>query len=108
MNNTPSFLPVPQVKYTQKTPILGEFEVSVHGSLMNTKMQDAFARLQKKVKMPGFREGKVPIDIVKKKYHEDVLHDVFNQVVSETYRKAAPDNKMEVAGYPYIFKTTNN
>ncbi len=87
---TPNFLPVPEVKYTQKSPILGEFEVSVHGSLLQSKMQDAFARLQKKVKMPGFREGKVPLDLVKKRYHEDVLHDVFNQVVTETYRKAAP------------------
>jgi trigger factor len=100
-----NFLPVPEVKYTQKTPILGEFEVSVHGSLMTSKMQDAFARLQKRVKMPGFREGKVPLDLVKKKYHEDVLHDVFNQVVTETYRKGAVDNKVRVAGDPHITKT---
>lgn len=108
MTTPPNFLPVPEVKYTQKSPILGEFEVSVHGSLLQTKMQDAFARLQKKVKMPGFREGKVPIDLVKKKYHEDVLHDVFNQVVSETYRKAAVENKVRVAGDPYITKTNLN
>lgn len=105
---TPNFLPVPEVKYTQKSAILGEFEVSVHGSLLQSKMQDAFARLQKKVKMPGFREGKVPIDLVKKRYHEDVLHDVFNQVVSETYRKAAMENKVRVASDPYITKTNLN
>ncbi len=108
MTNTPSFLPVPAVKYTQKTPILGEFDVSVHGGMMNSKMQEAFSRLQKKVKMPGFREGKVPLDIVKKKYREDVLHDVFNQVVSETYRAAATENKVRVAGDPYITKTNLN
>ncbi|MGZ3653213.1 MAG: trigger factor [Bdellovibrionota bacterium] len=103
--SNPNFLPVPQVKYTQKSAILGEFEVSVHGSLMNSKMQEAFARIQKRVKMPGFREGKVPLDLVKKKYAEDVLHDVFNQVVTETYRKAATDNKVRVAGDPQITKT---
>jgi trigger factor len=103
--SNPNFLPVPEVKYTQKSAILGEFQVSVHGSLMSTKMQDAFSRLQKRVKMPGFREGKVPLDLVKKKYHEDVLHDVFNQVVTETYRQAATDNKVRVAGDPQITKT---
>jgi trigger factor len=108
MSNTPDFLPVPEVKYTQKTPILGEFEVQVHSSFMQTKMQDAFAKLQKRVKMPGFREGKVPMDLVKKKYHEDVLHDVFNQVVTETYRKAATENKVRVASDPYITKTNLN
>lgn len=108
MSTPQNFLPVPEVKYTQKSNILGEFEVSVHGSMMNSKMQDAFNRLQKQVKMPGFRQGKVPLDVVKRKYREDVLHDVFQQVVNETYRKAAVENKVRVAGDPYITKTNLN
>lgn len=100
-----NFLPVPEVKYTKKSAILGEFQVNVHSSLVSQKMQDAFQSLQKRVSMPGFRPGKVPLDIVRKKYHEDVLHDVFNQLVSETYRKAAVENKVPVAGDPYITKT---
>jgi trigger factor len=108
MSNPTSFLPVPEVKYTQKSPILGEFQVNVHGSLVQAKMQDAFQTLQKRVSMPGFRQGKVPLDLVRKKYHEDVLHDVFKQVVNETYRKAAVENKVRVAGDPYITKTNLN
>lgn len=108
MTNQMNFLPDPEVKYTQKSPILGEFQVNVHSSLMQAKMKDAFQRLQQKVSVPGFRKGKVPLDLVKKKYHEDVLHDVFNQVVTETYRKAAVDNKVKVASDPYITKTNLN
>lgn len=108
MTNSPNFLPVPEVKYSQKSPILGEFQVNVHASLMQSKMQDAFKRLQQKATLPGFRAGKVPMDLVRKKYHEDVLHDVFNQVVSETYRKAAVENKVRVASDPYITKTNLN
>lgn len=108
MTNPMNFLPEPQVKYTQKSPILGEFQVNVHASLMQAKMKDAFQRLQGRVALPGFRKGKVPLDLVRKKYHEDVLHDVFNQVVSETYRKAATDNQVRVASDPYITKTNLN
>jgi trigger factor len=108
MSNTPNFLPVPEIKYTQKTAILGEFQVNVHASLMQTKMQEAFGRLQKKAKLPGFREGKVPLDLVRKKYHEDVLQDVFNQVVNETYRAAATEHKVRVASDPYITQTNLN
>jgi trigger factor len=103
--NLPSFLPVPEVKYKQKTPILGEFEVQVHGSLMQQKMQEAFGRWQKQAKLPGFRPGKVPLEIVKKKFHEDVLHEVFNSVVGETYRKGAVENKVRVASEPVITST---
>lgn len=108
MTNPMNFLPEPQVKYTQKSPILGEFQVNVHASLMQAKMKEAFQRLQGRVALPGFRKGKVPLDLVRKKYHEDVLHDVFNQVVSETYRKAATDNQVRVASDPYITKTNLN
>lgn len=108
MTNPMNFLPVPEVKYTQKSAILGEFQVNVHPTLIQAKMHDAFQRLQQKVAIPGFRKGKVPMDLVKKKYHEDVLHDVFNQVVTETYRKAAVDNKVRVASDPYITQTNLN
>lgn len=108
MSNPMNFLPVPEVKYTQKSPILGEFQVNVHSSLVDSKMKDAFSRLQKRVSLPGFRAGKVPLDLVRKKYHEDVLHDVFNEIVNETYRKAATENKVRVAGDPYITKTNLN
>lgn len=100
-----NFLPVPEVKYTQKSPILGEFEVNVHGSLVKDKMTNAYSRLQKRVTLPGFRAGKVPLDLVKKKYQGEVLNDVFNELVNETYRKGATEHKVRVAGDPYITKT---
>lgn len=103
--STPNFLPVPEVKYEKKTAILGEFQIKIHGSVMNQKMQDAFAQLQKKVSMPGFRPGKMPLPLVKQKYHEDVLHDVFQKVVSESYRDAAIKNKVPVVGEPMVTKS---
>ena len=108
MSQTMNFLPDPEIKYTKKSSILGEFSVTVHSSLMNEKLKNAFTRLQQRVTQPGFRAGKVPLDLVKKKYHEDVLHEVFNQVVSETYRKGAVEHKVPVAGDPVITKTNLN
>ncbi len=100
--NQPSFLPVPEVKYTQKSPILGEFKVSVHPSIMDQKLQAAYQRLQQRVQLPGFRKGKAPLDLVKRKFERDVLDDVFHEIVNETYRKAAVENKLPVAGDPYL------
>jgi trigger factor len=98
----PSFLPVPEVKYTQKSPILGEFKVTVHPSIMDQKLNAAYQRLQQKVALPGFRKGKAPLDIVKRKYEKDVRDDVFHELVNETYRKAAAEHKIPVAGDPYL------
>lgn len=99
---------MPEVKYTQKSAILGEFQVKVHSSLMSERLREAFSRLQQKAALPGFRPGKAPLEMIKKKYREDVYQDVFQKVVSETYRKAATENKVPVAGDPYITKTNFN
>ena len=98
----PSFIPVPEVKYTQKSPILGEFKVTVHPSMVDQKLQAAYQRLQQKAAIPGFRKGKAPLEVVKRKFAKDVLDDVFHEVVNETYRKAAVDHKVPVAGDPYL------
>ncbi|NUM89435.1 MAG: trigger factor [Bdellovibrionales bacterium] len=101
---TPNFLPLPDVKYTKKSNILGEFQVKVHPSLVQDKMAKAFQRLQQKVTLPGFRPGKAPIDLVKARYRKDVLDDVFQEVANEAYRKGATDNKVPAVGDPYITK----
>ena len=102
---TTNFLPVPEVKFEKKTAILGEFHIKVHGSLMNQRMNDAFADLQKKASAPGFRPGKMPLSLVKQKHHEDVLHDVFQKLISESYRGAAAEYKVPVVGSPMITKS---
>lgn len=96
------------VKFEKKSAILGEFKVQVEAKLMRDRMSDAFNSLQKRVTLPGFRAGKVPMDIVRKKYHEDVLHDVFQKVVWETYRGAAIDQKIPAVGDPRILNTNLN
>jgi trigger factor len=48
------------------------------------------------------------MDLVKKKYHEDVLHDVFKKVVWETYRGAATEQKVQAIGDPRITQTNLN
>ena len=105
---TQQFLPVPEIKYNKKSAILGEFQVEIHPTIVTGRMKDAFRNLQQKVSLPGFRPGKVPLDMVVKKYHEDVLHDVFQKLVSENYRKGAVDNKVPVASDPYVTKTNLN
>ena len=105
MTTPMSFIPEPEIKYLKKTPILGEFEINVHGSLVSQKIQTALVNFQKRVNLPGFRKGKVPLDLVKKKYHEDVLHEVFQGLVSETYRKGAAEHKVPAVGNPFLTKT---
>src|SRR3990167_9349407 len=59
-------------------------------------------RLARTVKMAGFRPGKVPLSMVQKNYGPQVFDEVISSTVERSFTEAVAENKLRVAGYPYI------
>ncbi len=65
--------------------------------------QKALSNLSKDVKMPGFRPGKVPLDILEKSLNEGAVLDTAAELaVKEKYVQAILEQKLEVLGKPDI------
>ncbi|MCF6242984.1 MAG: trigger factor [Bacteroidales bacterium] len=64
------------------------------------KVDSALKDIKKKVNMPGFRPGMVPIGLVKKMYGTSVIVDEVNKLVSESLNKYITDEKLEIIGEP--------
>jgi trigger factor len=56
----------------------------------------------RKVKMDGFRPGKVPMNVVAQQYGYSVHYEVMNDKVGEAFASAANEAKLRVAGQPKI------
>lgn len=54
----------------------------------------------KKVSLPGFRAGKVPAPVVKKKFGRSVLAEEINKVINNAITSHIQENKLEVLGNP--------
>ena len=66
-------------------------------------------RIGKNVKMPGFRPGKVPANIVKQQYGEQAHNDALNEALEHAFGEAAKTQELRVAGNPKIEpKTTES
>ena len=66
-------------------------------------------RIGKNFKMPGFRPGKVPANIVKQQYGEQAHFDALNEVLERAFGEAAKSQELRVAGNPRIEpKTTDS
>ena len=66
-------------------------------------------RIGKNFKMPGFRPGKVPANIVKQQYGEQAHFDALNEVLERAFGEAAKSQELRVAGNPRIEpKTTES
>jgi trigger factor len=57
---------------------------------------------QKEAKLPGFRPGKAPREMVLRKYTQDIEAEAKRKLISEAYKKALDEQKLDVLGYPDI------
>lgn len=57
---------------------------------------------QKEARLPGFRPGKAPIPMVVKKYDAEIKDEVKRKLISDSYKQALDDKKIDVLGYPDI------
>ncbi len=75
-------------------------KVTVSKDDYESKVNDVLKDYRKKVNMPGFRPGKVPMGLVKKMYGKAILVDEVNKLVSESISKFISDEKLDLLGEP--------
>ena len=75
-------------------------KVTVSKDDYESKVSDVLKDYRKKVNMPGFRPGKVPMGLVKKMYGKAILVDEVNKLVSESISKFIQDEKLDLLGEP--------
>ena len=64
--------------------------------------EQVFADIQKTAKMNGFREGKVPMDIVKTTYGADAEDEVKRRVIPEAYQAALKEHNVTPVSFPEV------
>ncbi|SBR48627.1 MULTISPECIES: trigger factor [unclassified Halomonas] len=70
---------------------------------VNTRLKET----AKNVRLNGFRQGRVPMAVVRQRYGESVRNEVVGEVMRERYVRAITDEGFNPAGYPQIEPTVN-
>lgn len=69
----------------------------------NKALDEAFAKNAKSFKIPGFRNGKVPRNVIEKTYGEGILYDeAFSIVAEKEYDEAVKANDLFVVSRPEV------
>ena len=90
------------MEITQETidALNGVLTVKVHPEDYKERVDGILEDYRKQVKMPGFREGKVPIQLVRKQYGKAVLADELNKLLSEKMDGYIREQKLRLLGQP--------
>jgi len=69
---------------------------------VESEVQTQLKSLATTAKIQGFRPGKVPFSVIKKKYQKAVEQDVLGKLMQSTFYEAVVQEKLRPAGMPHI------
>src|SRR5580692_9761510 len=95
-----------QVKETVADGLKHEFQISVPASDLDAKADARLVDLKDKVRLNGFRPGKVPVSHLKKVYGRSVMADTVEQTIRDTNSQIFTERGFRLATEPKVTMPT--
>ncbi|MBX9741508.1 MAG: trigger factor, partial [Beijerinckiaceae bacterium] len=91
-----------QVTETLSQGLKREFKVVIPATDLAARLDTQLVEMKDKVRINGFRPGKVPMTHLKRVYGRSVMAEVLQNAINEANRKIVEDNKLKLAMEPKI------
>jgi len=91
-----------QVTETTSEGLKREFRVTLPATDLETRVTERLTEMKDRVRINGFRPGKVPVAHLKKVYGRSVMAETIDQMVRETNAKIVTDRGLKLATEPRI------
>lgn len=107
-----------KVEITDLSPVKKSLAVEVDAEEVSKETQAVLRRYAGQVRLPGFRQGKAPIELVRKRFAKEIDDDVRERLISRLWRDATREKGLmplgdpvledlkHETGMPFRFKTT--
>ncbi len=79
-----------------------EFNVVIKRKEIDESFDLAAEKYSSEMKLDGFRKGRIPVDVVKSKYHEIIIDEVINKLIEEYTFKKIREDKIPIISSPVV------
>lgn len=87
-----------EVKVTKVDDVKQEIEFEIPYGDLTPHFEKAYKKYQKKAEIPGFRKGKAPISILKRKFGEMIEQGSLEEVANDVFRDYLQENDIHPLG----------
>jgi trigger factor len=91
-----------QVTETKAEGLRREYKIAVPAKEIESRIGDRLSDLARNAHLPGFRPGKAPIAVLKRKYGDAVRGEVLERALNDSSRQAMTDRGLRPATQPSI------
>lgn len=79
-----------------------EIEITVPVDEITRETDRVVANIQQKVRLPGFRPGKAPANLIRTKFAHQVREDVLENLMPKYFDKRVKEEELQVVGRPNV------
>lgn len=90
------------VKKTRAEPGEASLEVTIPPDNVRAAEERATRAYQQRARLPGFRRGKVPAAVVRKKFADDIRQETLRELLQESWRVAQEQEQLKPIADPHI------
>jgi trigger factor len=96
--------PVGEEKKEEKKEkdLLVKFTITVPHTKVEEEFNEAMLKYANEIKLPGFRQGKVPIEVIKSRYKEVIRDEVVGKVVEKAVFEKIETDNMKIISRPEV------
>jgi trigger factor len=85
-----------------------ELELEIPAEEVTKKMESVAKEFARLANVPGFRRGKAPVSLIRRKFAEDIKGEVLQSLVPERVEKAVAEQKLTPVSQPQVDKLDFN
>ena len=91
-----------QVTETKNEGLSREYTLAITASDFEAIVTERLEEIAKTIQIPGFRKGKVPVSLVRKKHGKDVMGEALDKAVNDAATQVMSDNDLRPAVQPKL------
>ncbi len=89
-------------KELKSTKLYKEYSLEIPHEEIDIEVNNKINQILPTVNIPGFRKGKAPLNIVKKKYEDNILNEVIQKVININTKKLIEEKKFSLFRAPKV------
>lgn len=90
------------VTISQKSPVLLKAEVNVAWEKVSPIYNQSLNEIRQHAQLPGFRKGKAPLGLIKKRYRQEITDDLARKIVPEDMEAWIGEKEIKAVGQPRL------
>lgn len=91
-----------KVTVSELNPCKRGLEIEVPGEEVSLEIERTFREYSRRARVPGFRQGRIPLEIVRRRFGKEVQDEVVGKMVREYAARALEEKKLQPVQDPVL------